>query len=655
MKRSTICMLLMTFASVILSLELNAQCNLAVTLSSQADVNAFPTKYPCIIWENDLTISGPDITDLSPLSDLIEVRGKLTIGDNPLLESLNGLSLEIMEHFTLKSNSALSTLDGLETFRIVRGWFVIEDNDGLLDLEGISQMEYAGAFELNDNHAFTHLPSFQNFEMDQLTISNNANLLEIDGQGFTPTNTDAGASISGNFSLETVKNCLDWNSEYTSISNNNSLASITNCTFDPFDFGSVRISNNPSLHTIEATIDEGGLSLISNSSLTDIGIDLNSDSREFRVENNDALTSLEGFNLSIDSPVDVSIEGNEALRNIDVLSTVYGIRDFKLKDNTNLSNCCAIPCILELIEGQVEISGNSLNCLSLPAIQDNCQNEYCTNLIDRCTNLIFNAEVICADEIESIYMVILSFAGADVHGYTVINDATGESESFETASTIFYSGFTLNSSFSYTLSMNSDPNCAINVSSQMTDCVTSTIDLITFEGAAFNTGNLIKWETAREDKCTAFILQRSEDGHTFKNVANLNCVGNSNTMEAYEHLDVDYRSELSYYRLLELNEKNETKIASDVIAVKRPEALTIRANIFPVPATDWIKVKFDKPIEQEVHVEIYDQTGMLTASYVAFEKQYRRIINLNVSELSSGLYFICINVEDQKITGRFTK
>ena len=58
-----------------------------ITLSSQADVNAFVGSS----INGNLTISGGDITNLSPLSTLTSVSGALDVYDNAALTNLDGL------------------------------------------------------------------------------------------------------------------------------------------------------------------------------------------------------------------------------------------------------------------------------------------------------------------------------------------------------------------------------------------------------------------------------------------------------------------------------------------------------------------------------------------------------------------------------------
>jgi hypothetical protein len=94
-------------------------CDGDVTLTSQAEVNSFN----CTEITGYLSISGADITDLSPLQNLTKV-GILHIFDCPNLEHVDGLSglrqVTEREGFPyvvgISGNAKLKNLDGLSHF-----------------------------------------------------------------------------------------------------------------------------------------------------------------------------------------------------------------------------------------------------------------------------------------------------------------------------------------------------------------------------------------------------------------------------------------------------------------------------------------------------------------------------------------------------------
>jgi hypothetical protein len=92
-----------------------------VTLASQAEVNSFL----CQHMVGNLTISGKDIVDLSPLGMLTSVKGALIIRDNPALHSIIGLnSLLEVEFLSIENNPALESIDSFNSLDKCGGMYI---------------------------------------------------------------------------------------------------------------------------------------------------------------------------------------------------------------------------------------------------------------------------------------------------------------------------------------------------------------------------------------------------------------------------------------------------------------------------------------------------------------------------------------------------
>lgn len=178
--------------------QVEAECNSAcptmlITLSSQADIDAFPANYPgCTNVENGILISGTDITDLTPLSVITSI-GYLGIVDNPLLTSLdglqnvttlespvttNGVSLNIQNNPLLQSLLPLSAIVNTEPIDIV-----IEDNAALLSFQGLEGLTgVVFTFFIENNDMITNFVGLSGIEnVDDFFVQNNASLLSFEG------------------------------------------------------------------------------------------------------------------------------------------------------------------------------------------------------------------------------------------------------------------------------------------------------------------------------------------------------------------------------------------------------------------------------------------------------------------------------------------
>ncbi len=98
-----------------------------VVLSSQKEVNSFSHQY----ITGSLTISGNDITDLTPLSMLTSIKGAIIIQDNPKLKAVFGLNSLIEAGFLrIRNNPALEIIDAFNALEACGG-MDIQDNGTL--------------------------------------------------------------------------------------------------------------------------------------------------------------------------------------------------------------------------------------------------------------------------------------------------------------------------------------------------------------------------------------------------------------------------------------------------------------------------------------------------------------------------------------------
>lgn len=302
-----------TSATFTIDEVLNECPDTSITLSSQAEVDAFTTNYPnCTELNGSLTISGDDITDLTPLSGIT---------------SIVGLSV---------SNTSLETLSGLEN--IVQStdiaFFTISNNSQLTNISALSNLNSFAA-------------------LDTLEISNNPLLLNLEGlEGVTELldifvfNNSSLQDFAGLSSLESILNGMI-------INNNSSLISfngLTNLSFAE----EIIIENNNSL------INLNGLDL-----LTQIG--------GLQILNNNAFENLNGIEM-LNSVVAVYIEDNMIISDISSIENIQLSSTLSIHNNPNLS-ICNYPSICNAIsDTQINssIENNAPGCNSIAEVAVDC-------------------------------------------------------------------------------------------------------------------------------------------------------------------------------------------------------------------------------------------------------------------------------------------
>ncbi len=190
-----------------------------VTFTSQTEVDAW---LPCYSHINGtLTISGADISDLSPLSNIATIEDDLTIIGNPMLASLDDISgISDIRFFYIEQNPLLTTIDGFNglttlgrlqivnnaslvsvngfnSLTSVADRFRIRQNASLSSINGLSNLNTAGRTEVSNNSSLTNidgLSSLSQVTFGFFAINSNTNLTNLDGLA-------ALTSVNGSFSV----------------------------------------------------------------------------------------------------------------------------------------------------------------------------------------------------------------------------------------------------------------------------------------------------------------------------------------------------------------------------------------------------------------------------------------------------------------------
>lgn len=218
------------FLSLICSIAI-AQCPSGnITLSSQADVNAFAVSYPtCTSISGNLFISGSGITDLSPLIQLTSISGSLTIYLCNTLQNLNGLNnlTTIGNSCDLSVNTQLTSIGGLENLSTVGGSFIINNLSSLTTLNGLQTLTSVGGLLSIKGTALTTLTGLDN-------LNSIGFFMEI-------SNCPLLVSLSALSNLTHIGGYID-------MQNNTALTTLSGLgNIDPTSITAIQVKNSPNL------------------------------------------------------------------------------------------------------------------------------------------------------------------------------------------------------------------------------------------------------------------------------------------------------------------------------------------------------------------------------------------------------------------------
>jgi hypothetical protein len=175
----------------------------------------------------------------------------------------------------------------------------------------------------------------------------------------------------------------------------------------------------------------------------------------------------------------------------------------------------------------------------------------------------------------------------------------------------------------------SETAATITVGGTQTIACALPVELLSFEGTAFGQENVISWTTSSEFNNDYFTLERSTDGFDFSELEKVKGSGSTHEEKRYSARD-NAPGELTYYRLRQTDLNNTSKLYQ-TIAVHNGNS---SAAPFPNPASDHITVQAEEGI--------YHFTNLL-GSIVCKGTLQKGTNELDVSQLSEGIYLLCVN------------
>ena len=160
------------------------------------------------------------------------------------------------------------------------------------------------------------------------------------------------------------------------------------------------------------------------------------------------------------------------------------------------------------------------------------------------------------------------------------------------------------------------------------------VTLINFRAGSLDNHTVeINWQTASETSSRSFVVERSADADHWKEVTTVAAAGFANTPQHYRAVDETPYTNLSYYRLKEINVDGKFSYSKVIpVMVNTGTALAV----YPNPVANG---KLVLAISKRSVIKIFDSTGqlVLTRQSAAGRRE------LDVSTLPNGLYIVQVN------------
>ena len=176
------------------------------------------------------------------------------------------------------------------------------------------------------------------------------------------------------------------------------------------------------------------------------------------------------------------------------------------------------------------------------------------------------------------------------------------------------------------------------------------VKLIDFTGNKNNDKIVLQWKVASEINVSHYAVERSEDGHSFVNIGQLNASNLLDIQMNYSFNDNLPFDGINYYRLVMID-KNGMFTYSKTISVTVNNALSFRLNSISISSANTnIKMKINSNYEQLLSIVIADVNGRIFfTNSIKLQKGFN-VIEKKILTLNTGMYYTKIFTPNQIIT-----
>jgi len=183
------------------------------------------------------------------------------------------------------------------------------------------------------------------------------------------------------------------------------------------------------------------------------------------------------------------------------------------------------------------------------------------------------------------------------------------------------------------------------------ECTKNPVELLQFEGEVKAEGNLLQWVTASESNNAHFNIARSLDGKNFEDIAVINSMGDSQSIQAYTHLDRTAPNGLVYYQLSQTDLNGLVEILSTISLQRGERALSLE-NVYPIPAERQVSIHFQNPNSGQLQLKVMNIHGQEVFQSNSTIQSGLNELQLDVNNWSDGVYILQLEIEGQQITSK---
>lgn len=171
------------------------------------------------------------------------------------------------------------------------------------------------------------------------------------------------------------------------------------------------------------------------------------------------------------------------------------------------------------------------------------------------------------------------------------------------------------------------------------------VELVFFNAQVQNNTVVVDWATASQKNNDYFNIERSLDGNTFENLAEVDGLGNSQSYKAYQWIDENPQSGISYYRLRQTDFDGKYEVFLPVSVKYLPEVKGVELlNVSPNPFSEYVNIRFRIAKETELDVILMNSNGVQVFSDQIFTQEGENTYTFHADGMiAPGMYYLMLS------------
>lgn len=156
-------------------------------------------------------------------------------------------------------------------------------------------------------------------------------------------------------------------------------------------------------------------------------------------------------------------------------------------------------------------------------------------------------------------------------------------------------------------------------------------------------GNAAKltWSTLSENNTDKFVVQRSVDNKSWKDIATVNAAGQSNAPKQYTASDDHPYLPVCFYRITSVDVNGQLNYSNTAFVQSKDEADAKQPSAYPNPFSNTLTIEMFADEYSPIFLRMYDLTGRLAKSVPwTLRAGANSIAVSGLDNLPSGIYFL---------------